>query len=126
MRPSISLTSAGPQHHVNPNGIEGEDDETITGFLQDAGIEQRMNVAVPRLHVAVHPARHFADPQRSRTDHRANHLPSLRRQKSKQKLRRGETDTRTLLLAFEGVLRAPLHFFELCNLERHSFHLIAS
>src|SRR5262249_19790089 len=85
-----------------------------------------MNTALTRLTVRGHPRDHSADHQRSRTDHRAKHLPSLRRQKSKQKLRRGETDTRTLLLAFEGVLRAPLHFFELCNLERHSFHLIAS
>src|SRR5258708_11749438 len=120
------MASSRPQHHIDPNGIEGEDDEAIAGFLQNAGIEQRMNVAVDRLDIAVHPPRHRADAQRSGTSHRADHLPPLGGQKSKKKLWRSETDARTLLLAFEGVPRPPLHFFELCNLERHRFHLIAS
>jgi hypothetical protein len=53
-------SSGSAQHHVNPNGVEGEDNEALIGFLQDAGIEQRMHVAMHRLHVAAHPKR-FCD-----------------------------------------------------------------
>jgi hypothetical protein len=108
-------TASSPQHHIDPNGIEGEDDEAIAGFLQKTGIEQRMNVAVDRLDIAVHPPRRFADAQRSGASHRADHLPSLRSQKSKKKLWGSETDARTLLPAFEGASRPPLHLFALCN-----------
>src|SRR5258706_4203784 len=111
--PLAAVPSGRMQHHVDMDGVEGKDYESILGLAQDAGVEQRTHVAVHRLHVAIHPARRFADRQRSCTGEGAGQFQSLCREKSKQQLWRGETDARALLVAFQGGLRTPFDVTDL-------------
>ena len=62
------------EHHIHPDGVEGENNQTILGFLQDACVEQRMHVAVRGLDVTTYPACSLADRYRSGADQGANQL----------------------------------------------------
>jgi hypothetical protein len=53
------------QQHVDPDGVEGKHKEPIGGFLQHAGAEQRMDIAVHALHVPLRPSRCLAERDRS-------------------------------------------------------------
>jgi len=44
------------EHHIHPDGIEREDYQPFIRPVQHARVQQGVNIAVHRLHVAVHAA----------------------------------------------------------------------
>ena len=88
------------QHEMDAHGIERKHDPAFLGLLQDACVEQRMDVAVHRLNVAFDPAGRLAQGQGTCPRQSREQLPPLLRQHLEQQRRRLETD--------EGPLRPPL------------------
>src|ERR1700692_905359 len=104
------------------DSVERKDDAASGGLLENAGPQQRLHVAVHRLHIPLHAARGLANRHRSCTGKSANQFPSFRRQKAKQKLRCRKANARPLLLALESISHASLDVLERCHLQGHGFH----
>ena len=62
--PPIAM-SGRMQHNVNADGIIWKDNQTVVGFLQDAGVQQCTHVAMHALNVAIDASRSLSDCERS-------------------------------------------------------------
>jgi hypothetical protein len=83
-RVGCASRSGRTEHHVDADGIERKYNSTGGSSLQDAGVKERVDVAMHGLNVAVQPPCRLADRHRSCARHGADQLPPLRRQQSEK------------------------------------------
>jgi hypothetical protein len=104
--------SGGTQHDIDPDGVEGKNNEALLGLLQNACLEQGVYIAVYGFHVAGDPPRRLPDRYRARAGQGPNEFPALRCQQPKQQFRAREAYPRALLFSLERISRTPLDVFE--------------
>src|ERR1700722_11905670 len=97
------------QREVDADGVEWEYHLVVQGLVQQAGIDERVHIAVNRLHVAVDAASDFPDRERSLAGHRLEQLPAFGREHLPQQFRCREADPGGLLLASECLERTTRH-----------------
>jgi hypothetical protein len=93
--------SEGMQDEIDVDFVVGEPDLAVVGVVDDAGLEQRLDVAVHGFDVAADPAGDFADREWAGAGQRSQQLQSLGRDRFPQQLGAGEADQRPLVLALE-------------------------
>src|SRR5579859_808340 len=64
------------QHEIDVDGVIGEFD-AVFGAVEDAGVDERLNIAMHGFHVPTNPARGFTDRHGPLSGHGVQQLPSF-------------------------------------------------